>query len=184
MCLNVNCLILVTGGARSGKSEWAETLARKMDLPVIYLATAKIDPQDQKWQDRIEIHRQRRPSHWITLEVGDNLPLAIAQATPNHCLLVDSLGTWVANCLAKNDELWQKIQGELIHCLKLSSNPIILVGEETGWGVIPAYESGRLFRDRLGNLIRLIGGMCDQVYLITGGYALNLKILGISIDDH
>lgn len=179
---NSHALILVTGAARSGKSEWAEKLTDQMGLPVIYLATAIIDPQDPLWQDRIKIHRQRRPENWLTLEVSHNLAQTILDLETNHCVLIDSLGTYVANCLEQNDDLWQETQDQLLYSLQQSVNPIILVGEETGWGVIPAYKSGRIFRDRLGRLIRLIGAIADPVYLVTGGHALNLKLLGVAIN--
>jgi adenosylcobinamide kinase / adenosylcobinamide-phosphate guanylyltransferase len=175
---NAHSVILVTGAARSGKSEWAETLAHQTGLPVIYLATANLNPDDLQWQQRIKIHRQRRPSSWSTLEVAENLAHTISTIEPNHCLLIDSLGTWVANCLEQNDQLWQESQEQLLQSLKHSPHTIILVAEETGWGVIPAYESGRIFRDRLGALIRWVSTICDPVYLVTGGHALNLKVLG------
>jgi len=178
-------LILVTGATRSGKSEWAEKLATQTNLPVIYVATATIDPDDQQWQDRIQKHRQRRPSTWQTLEISHNLAQKIIELNNNYCLLIDSLGTYVANCLGENEQIWQQNQTQLLDSLKQCVNPIILVGEETGWGVIPPYESGRIFRDRLSHLIRLIGAIADPVYLVTGGHALNLKLLGepLSVDN-
>lgn len=171
-------IILVTGAARSGKSEWAETLAHQTSLPVIYIATAYVNPDDPQWQQRINIHRQRRPPSWSTLEVTQDLAHTILKIESHHCLLIDSLGTWVANCLEQNDQLWQESQDQLLQSLKQSPHTIILVAEETGWGVIPAYSSGRIFRDRLGTLIRWVSTLCDPVYLVTGGHALNLKVLG------
>lgn len=171
-------IILVTGAARSGKSEWAETLAVKSDRPVTYIATALDNAQDLEWQRRIEQHRQRRPHNWQTLEVPIELASVIEQTQPSHCLLIDSLGTWVANCLEQNHPCWEISHKGLLNCLKQSQSQIILVAEETGWGVVPAYESGRLFRDRLGSLIQEIGKIADIVYLVTGGYVLNLSQLG------
>ncbi len=172
-------VILVTGPARSGKSEWAETLAMQASLPVFYVATARIDPADVEWQARIEGHRQRRSQSWTTLEVPAELPDAIAAAPLASCLLVDSLGTWVANLLELDGAGWERTQQELLASLQgTCAGQVIFVAEETGWGVVPAYPAGRLFRDRLGLLVRRLGAIANPVYLIAGGHALNLSALG------
>ncbi len=178
----VKRIILVTGPARSGKSEWAELLAEQSGKPVIYLATSRLDPDDSEWQGRIDRHRQRRSASWKTQEVPVALTAAIFQETTSGnpcCLLVDSLGTWVANLLAEEDPRWRAIVEELIESLKhLKQGTVIFVGEETGWGVVPAYPMGRTFRDRLGDLVRCLGAIADPVYLVTGGHAVNLSAIG------
>ncbi len=170
--------ILITGPTRSGKSEWAETLAKKLDGPVIYVATALENPDDLQWQQRIEKHRLRRPSHWQTLSVPYGLYLTIEQAKPPCCLLIDSLGTWVANELEEDEESWDAIAARLLTTVQKASVDIIFVAEETGWGVVPAYPLGRLFRDRLGHLTCQLGTIVDTTYLVTGGHVLNLSLLG------
>jgi len=172
-------IVLVTGPARSGKSEWAESLALKSNNCVIYLATGLVNPNDGDWVERISKHRYRRPEHWLTWEVPElQLIDAIATSSASSCLLVDSLGTWVASLLDKDATEWEKIVENLLNTLQQATQEIIFVAEETGWGVIPAYPSGRIFRDRLGSLVRRIGAICASVYLVTGGYALNLTTLG------
>ncbi|MDJ0724467.1 MAG: bifunctional adenosylcobinamide kinase/adenosylcobinamide-phosphate guanylyltransferase [Prochloraceae cyanobacterium] len=171
-------IILVTGPARSGKSEWAETLASQKNKNVIYVATAKVDSEDAEWAARIEKHRRRRPSEWQTLTVVEELPSTIENTSKLNCLLVDSLGTWTANLLILNDLDWETTSQRLLENLISTDLDVILVAEETGWGVVPAYESGRKFRDRLGNLIRKIGSIADKVYLVTGGHVLDLSVLG------
>jgi adenosylcobinamide kinase / adenosylcobinamide-phosphate guanylyltransferase len=171
-------LILVTGPARSGKSEWAETLAAAAGKQVIYVATGLVDETDLEWLRRLEQHRNRRPAHWKTLEVPIDLPTVIRTGKPSDCLLIDSLGTWTANLLEQEATLWTAAQQDLLASLKSTAADVIFVGEETGWGVVPAYPAGRLFRDRLGTLVRHIGAIADTVYLTTGGYALNLSALG------
>jgi adenosylcobinamide kinase/adenosylcobinamide-phosphate guanylyltransferase len=179
---SVRNLILVTGPSRSGKSEWAEHLAeaiaQQKTLAVVYVATSQEDANDLEWQARLEKHRDRRPSNWQTLAVPSELSLAITQNLASNCLLIDSLGTWVANLLSQDENQWQLTQQELLENLQNSSQNIILVAEETGWGVVPAYPIGRKFRDRLGNLTREIGAIADKVYLVTGGYVLDLTQLG------
>lgn len=175
-------LILVTGSAKSGKSEWAENLAFESGKPVIYVATAMSDPTDSEWLGRIEQHRDRRPSDWVTLEVPQNLAETIKTTPAFSCLLVDSLGTWVANLLEEDNTSWDSTQQNLILTLEqLASKDAIIVAEETGWGVVPAFATGRLFRDRLGNLIRRLGAIADPIYLVTGGHVLNLSKLGFPL---
>lgn len=171
--------ILVTGPARSGKSEWAESLARDAARAVVYIATAREDPDDADWSARIEAHRQRRPPEWQTLCTPTELEAAIeAHAGPGRCLLIDSLGTWVANLLDLDQAAWQPRVEGLLEVLGQAPGTIILVAEETGWGVIPAYPIGRLFRDRLGDLVRRTGPRCAAAYLVTGGYAIDLARIG------
>lgn len=174
-------LILVTGPARSGKSEWAETLAAQTNQAVTYVATAQIDPTDVEWQARIAKHQQRRPADWETVHVPIALADTIQIATSQQCLLIDSLGTWLANGLEQDESVWQDTAQQVLEALKQASCTTIIVAEETGWGVVPAYPIGRLFRDRLGSLTRQIGAIADTVYLVTAGYALNLSQLGIPL---
>ena len=173
---------LVTGAARSGKSEWAERVAVKSGLQVVYVATAKIDPTDVEWQVRIGQHRQRRPLDWQIMEGAENLTKIVTDARPGQCFLVDSLGTWVANFLEDAEDVWLLEQAKFLSSLQSSAATVILVAEETGWGVVPAYALGRLFRDRLGTLTRKIGSIADPVYLVTAGRVLNLSQLGQSLD--
>jgi adenosylcobinamide kinase / adenosylcobinamide-phosphate guanylyltransferase len=171
-------LILVTGAARCGKSEWAESLAIESGKAVTYIATATVDPTDTEWQARIDRHQQRRPATWQTIATVEDLASQVDRAAPTQCLLIDSLGTWVANLLDRSDLEWEKLTHELLAVLPTSLATIVMVAEETGWGVIPAYPSGRLFRDRLGMLTRQIGSISSTVYLVTGGHVLNLSQLG------
>ncbi|NDJ24895.1 bifunctional adenosylcobinamide kinase/adenosylcobinamide-phosphate guanylyltransferase [Nostoc sp. B(2019)] len=171
-------VILVTGPARSGKSEWAETLAIQSGKAVVYVATANDNPDDQEWHIRIQKHQNRRPQDWVTLSVPIELSATLADAKPNTCLLVDSLGTWVANFLEQDDLSWENVLAELLETVQLVAADMVFVAEETGWGVVPAYPIGRTFRDRLGSLVRQLGLLSEAVYLVTGGHVLNLSVLG------
>jgi adenosylcobinamide kinase / adenosylcobinamide-phosphate guanylyltransferase len=175
-------LTLVTGSSRSGKSEWAETLAAQSGQAVTYVATAQADPTDLDWQNRILRHQQRRPAHWKTLAVPIDLATPIRTATAAECLLIDSLGTWLANQLEQDEADWAQTVEDLLLSLQQAVCPVIVVAEETGWGVVPAYPLGRLFRDRLGSLTRRVGAIASPVYLVTAGYALDLTKVGQSID--
>lgn len=176
-------VILVLGPASSGKSEWAEKIANASQKPVIYIATAIANPDDSAWQEKLKKHTLRRPQSWSTEEIPIALAPYLQQETGENCLLIDSLGTWVANWLDADDQTWQKTVADFLESLKATSAEVILVGEETGWGVIPAYQSGRTFRDRLGELTRRVGEIATEVYLVTGGYALPLNQMGQSLNS-
>ena len=176
-------VILVTGPARSGKSEWAEILAIQSKKPVVYIATAIKNPEDKEWYERIQQHQKRRPAQWKTLEVPQGLSASLADAKPNTCMLIDSLGTWVANLLEEDESTWEGIVEDLLDTVSLVAAQMIFVAEETGWGVIPAYPVGRIFRDRLGSLVRKLGTISEDVYLVTGGHVLNLSLLGYPLPN-
>ncbi|MBF2099019.1 MAG: bifunctional adenosylcobinamide kinase/adenosylcobinamide-phosphate guanylyltransferase [Gloeomargaritaceae cyanobacterium C42_A2020_066] len=174
-------VIVVAGPARSGKSAWAEYLACQSGRPVIYVATAQSDPQDLEWQARIEAHRQRRPAAWVTLEAPLELGDVVRQLAPDHCLLVDSLGTWVAAYLEEPETAWNGRVDDLVAALNQTSGLVVLVAEEVGWGMVPAYPVGRLFRDRLGSLVQRVARPAGRVYLVTTGYVLDLTQVGIPL---
>jgi adenosylcobinamide kinase / adenosylcobinamide-phosphate guanylyltransferase len=176
-------VILITGPARSGKSEWAEKLALHSHKTVVYMATSLQDPTDLEWQKRIQQHQKRRPSNWVTVEVPTALSKILANVKPDTCVLVDSLGTWVANFLEQEDGDWEKTVQNFLDTVELVAADLIFVAEETGWGVVPAYPIGRKFRDRLGTLVRKLAVISQAVYLITGGHALNLTTLGTPLDS-
>lgn len=169
---------MVTGPSKSGKSEWAEQLAHQSPHPVIYVATATIDPNDPEWQARILAHQQRRPQQWQTIQAPMDLVQVITAQPASVCLLIDSLGTWLTPVLEQAPLAWDKTRQQLLQALQTAKCQIIVVGEETGWGVVPAYPLGRLFRDRMGELLRQVGAIADPVYLVSAGYAVNLKALG------
>jgi adenosylcobinamide kinase/adenosylcobinamide-phosphate guanylyltransferase len=176
-------LILVTGPSRSGKSEWAELLLGQMAgaIAPIYIATARWDINDSEWQSRLQKHRDRRPPSWEVWEIPLALTPALRDYRGDRPILIDALGTWVANGLEQDDAQWHQTQDAFVAALQATIVPVILVGEEVGWGVVPPYPAGRAFRDRLGTLSRTLGAIAQQFYLVIGGYALDLKRYGIPI---
>lgn len=169
-------ITLVTGPSRSGKSEWAENLALASPLPVVYLATAQDYPDDPEWQARIMAHRQRRPLSWQVREVPIDLPQTLSSIEPQTFVLIDSLGTWVTNLL--EDREWDRYKQELLLVLQNTQIEIAIVAEEVGWGLVSVYPLGRLFCDRMGNLVRQISQFSDRVVLVVAGYALELNQIG------
>ncbi|MEL6440448.1 MAG: bifunctional adenosylcobinamide kinase/adenosylcobinamide-phosphate guanylyltransferase [Cyanobacteria bacterium J06621_8] len=177
-------VILILGPSSSGKSELAEILAAKSCQSVIYLATAQADEKDAEWQAKILKHQQRRPANWQTLNASGEFSVLLDQASASECWLIDSLGTWVANFLELKQSEWQQTCDRLLASLAHTQAKVILVGEETGWGVVPPYHSGRVFRDRLGDLSRQVGNLADVTYLVVGGHVVNLSLLGEPLSEY
>lgn len=185
-------LTLITGPVRSGKSRFAELLATASALPVTYVATARPDPADLEWEARLRHHQERRPSGWQLIETAfqdGSLPEVLTQCKSGQCILVDSLGTWLADQMLSGDahagitdtQSLDEQTVRLLNSIRSCTAELILVGEETGWGVVPAYPLGRYFRDRLGKLQQDIAPLTQACYLVVSGYALDLKKLGISV---
>jgi len=177
---SISCT-LVTGAASSGKSRWAEALASRTGLQVCYFATGPRLPDDPDWMARLERHRRRRPSTWLTHEVGAELCSALRSCSSGQVALVDSLGTWVAASLEANEQCWHQSVHELVSAVQERSVPLILVGEECGWGVSPPTRIGGLFRERLGVLLQTITPLCDASWLVVHGRAIDLGQLGMLI---
>ena len=176
-------LILVTGPSRSGKSRWAESLVSDFKC-VTYIATSPTRPDDEAWQQRILLHRRRRPPHWTVLESGPELMQAVHQidsSEQDHAVLIDALGGFVAAHLDQDNQNWQQLTDQLSVCLTTMKQTIVLVVEETGWGVVPPTAIGGLFRDRLGQLGQRLNDQADESWLVVQGRALNLHQLGFPV---
>ncbi len=167
-------LELITGPARSGKSRWAEQRASASGRVVHYLATGPELPDDAAWQQRLALHRRRRPAAWCCQEVGFALAPALGRLQPGDLALVDSLGTWVSWGLDLDRHAWDAHEQALIEAVEACPAWLLLVSEQTGWGVVPATAIGGLFRDRLGRLEDRIGHHCQHLWLVVAGRALDL----------
>ena len=173
-------LILVCGPSRGGKSRWAESLLCN-DVLVTYVATAAQRLDDDDWQLRLDLHRQRRPKHWRLIESGADLCGALATIGPEQSVLIDALGGFVAWHLDQTEQQWHKQAQALLKQLLSMPQPRVLVAEETGWGVVPPTKVGGLFRDRLGGLSEQIQRHADQSWLVIQGRAINLQALGCPV---
>ena len=173
-------LQLVLGAARSGKSRWAEHLAASSGLEVVYVATGPGRPGDGAWQQRLQRHRERRPSSWQTREISDPFALlaGLSSLSQQQLALVDSLGSWVAGALDLDAPAWHGLCEQLLAGLDQLTCPLVLVSEQTGWGVVPPTAIGGLFRDRLGMIERLLVAQAHTTWLVVAGRALNLTALG------
>ena len=166
---------LILGGVRSGKSRLAEQRARASGLPVIVIATATAE--DDEMHQRIAEHRRRRPSHWLTVEEPRVLAAALREhARADRCLVVDCLTLWLTNLLCAGDE--QSFKSErhaVIELLPHLPGHIVLVGNETGLGVMPLGALTRRFCDEAGHLHQDIAQLCDRVIFTVAGLAHLLK---------
>jgi adenosylcobinamide kinase/adenosylcobinamide-phosphate guanylyltransferase len=174
--------VLVTGGVRSGKSRYAESLL-SVDEPVSYLTPGyPADPvADAEWAARIAAHQLRRPAPWLTVET---LALAEAVGDAPGPVLIDCLGTWLTRLFdswhawdAEDAEWSQLLESEassLVSAIKGHSGDVVVVTNEVGWGVVSEYRSGRMFADNLGRLNQQVAAACDQVFLMVAGRPLSL----------
>ncbi|MFN3274864.1 MAG: bifunctional adenosylcobinamide kinase/adenosylcobinamide-phosphate guanylyltransferase [Paracoccus sp. (in: a-proteobacteria)] len=160
-------ITLVTGGARSGKSDLAERLVARHGLPRLYIATA--EPRDGEMAERIARHQRRRGEGWITVEEPVALAGALHRTDGQGARLVDCLTLWLSNCMGQADV------GALVAALRQQSGPVVLVTNELGQGIVPANELSRRFRDDHGRMNQLIAGMADEVWLAVAGQPLRLK---------
>lgn len=168
-------LQLILGGARSGKSRLAEKLASDSGLEVMYIATSQ--PLDGEMNQRVALHRQRRPDHWGLIEEPVELARVLKEsAGPGHCLLVDCLTLWLTNLLMLDDP--QRLAQEreaLLDCLAELPGEIIFVSNETGLGVVPLGELTRRYVDEAGWLHQALAERCQRVVFTVAGLPMTLK---------
>ena len=165
---------LVLGGARSGKSRFAESLIAGHPGRPIYLATAEVD--DAEMAERIRRHRARRGDGWTTIEEPLDLPLALASATrDNAAVLVDCLTLWLSNLMAADDYDVERAIQALIECLPRVAAPVVFVSNEVGLGIVPDNALARAFRDHAGFLHQIVAAAADRVYVVAAGLPRLLK---------
>jgi len=168
-------LQLILGGARSGKSRLAERLAAESTLPVTYIATSQ--PLDGELNERVALHRQRRPAHWQLIEEPLELARVLREnAAADTCLLVDCLTLWLTNLLMLDDAERLNIEREaLLQSLAQLPGEIIFVSNETGLGIVPLGELTRRYVDEAGWLHQALAERCQRVVLTVAGLPLTLK---------
>jgi adenosylcobinamide kinase/adenosylcobinamide-phosphate guanylyltransferase len=165
--------LLVLGGARSGKSAYAQSLAEAYGSERLYLATAQ--PGDAEMAARIARHRADRGQGWTTLEE----PLAIAaalrtHAQPSRVVVVDCLTLWLSNLMLAGRDPGPAVTG-LADAIGELAGPVLIVSNEVGMGLVPDNKLGREFRDWQGRANREIGAACDAVIFVAAGIPLQLK---------
>jgi adenosylcobinamide kinase/adenosylcobinamide-phosphate guanylyltransferase len=183
--------VLVLGGARSGKSAYAEQLLEGRD-DVLYLATNGVERADAEWADRVTAHRARRPAAWTTLET--TMPSELIR---DGAVLVDSVTTWVA-ALMDETGVWDATEPSGAHAAERRDGPaalarlaarcdalvnnwvmtpahVVAVSDEVGLGVVPETRAGRLFRDTLGAVNQRLAATADEVWFVVSGLPQRLR---------
>lgn len=170
-------LIFITGGARSGKSRFAQKLAENMKGRKVFIATAQ--PLDEEMRVRIEKHKKERPLGWDTFEESQHLCSAIKKCNGKYdVIVIDCLTMWISNLLTQYHSNEKEILEE-VHTLANSfeniTSTVLIVSNEVGFGIVPADSLSRLFRDIAGFANQIIASQADEAYLVTAGLPLNLK---------
>lgn len=170
---------LILGGARSGKSAYAERLAKESNLKVTYIATAQI--YDAEFGKRIQHHKDRRPADWVLVEEPHYLAKMLKSlAAQDQCLIVDCLTLWLAqwicaDCNPPENSSWQAEREALLNTLPSLQGTVLLVSNEVGMGIVPLGEINRQFQDEQGRLNQAVAAVANQVSFVAAGLPLQLK---------
>lgn len=164
-------LTFVLGGARSGKSRYAENLIGALPPPWFYLATATAG--DDEMAERIKAHRARRAASWRTIEAPRDLAGALA-ACGHAPALIDCLTLWLSNLMLAEADIEVEVE-RLEKTLQAAAAPVVLVANEVGFGIVPDHPLGRRFRDWQGIVNQRMAARADRVVLMVAGLPLVLK---------
>ncbi len=164
--------ILITGGARSGKSAIAETMALSFARPAVYIATA--EAQDAEMAARIAAHRARRGVEWLDHPAPRDLVAALTATDGQGPRLVDCLTLWLTNLMLAGAD-WRDAGQALVAALPGQRDPVVIVTNEIGMGIVPDNALARAFRDAAGLLNQWVATAADEVYLAVSGLSLKVK---------
>jgi len=165
-------VILVTGGARSGKSAIAEARALALGARAIYIATA--EAHDAEMAERIAAHQARRGPQWQTRLAPLALARALVASDGEGPRLVDCLTLWLSNLMLGEHD-WRAETGTLVATLRAQADPVVLVTNEVGGGIVPDNALARAFRDAAGWINQQVAGVADEVILAVAGLPLKVK---------
>jgi adenosylcobinamide kinase/adenosylcobinamide-phosphate guanylyltransferase len=165
-------VILITGGARSGKSTRAEARVQAFAGRPVYIATA--EPLDSEMSERIANHRARRGQAWLERETPLDLVAALAETDGGGARLVDCLTLWLSNLLHAGRD-WSNEAAKLADALGRQQSPVVLVTNEVGLGIVPDNALARQFRDAAGLLNQMIARVADEVEFVVAGLPMRVK---------
>ena len=174
---NSSHIIFITGGTKSGKSEFAEHIA-KQKKNITYVALSENNIRDKVWQKKINIHKKRRPKDWKLIETKDLLSTLNQEENP---LLIDSISGFVMESINKNDNEWLTKMSSLITLLKRRKNTTIIVGEQVGWSLVSEYKIGNTFIERIGELQKKITKISQDNWLAINGRAIKIDEISLEI---
>ena len=166
--------VLVLGGARSGKTGFAERLAMRAGEAPLYLATAQA--LDAEMTDRVRMHQQQRHKRFSTLEEPIALTTALRAAAKKHdVILVDCLTLWITNLLGAGADVAGAVDDLVAALPQIDSARVILVSNEVGLGIVPDNAMARMFRDLAGSAHQRLAEICEEVHFVIAGLPMTLK---------
>lgn len=167
-------LIFITGGARSGKSDFALKLGEGIGDDLTYIATCQ--PLDDEMRERIRLHRERRGDKWKTVEEPFEIDSHVkSNGKEGSVVLIDCLTIYISNLLMNNDENVKEKIDSVIACLKNSKSTAIIVSNEVGMGIVPDNEISRVFRDESGIANQKFTKESDEAYMMVSGIPIRIK---------
>ncbi|MGD1935568.1 MAG: bifunctional adenosylcobinamide kinase/adenosylcobinamide-phosphate guanylyltransferase [Candidatus Phaeomarinobacter sp.] len=167
--------ILITGGARSGKSALAERLAMQVCGRAIYIATARIYDNDTEMANRVAAHQARRSSDaWLNVHAPTDLTAALRKTDGDAPRLVDCLTLWLTNLMLDEAD-WRSETDQLVRVLAEQAAPVVFVTNEVGQGIVPENKLAREFRDAAGHVNQAVARACEEVWLAVAGYPIKVK---------
>jgi len=170
-------IVFITGGTKSGKSEFAEHLAIEIKK-LSYVALSENNLNDKEWQDKINKHRKRRPKDWKLIETTDLLNTLRKEEGP---LLIDSIGGFVMESIGKEQNEWSRKMNSLISLLIKRKIITFIVGEQVGWSLVSEYKIGNTYIDRIGELQKKITKISKDNWLAINGRAIKIDEISIEI---
>ena len=175
--INISKIIFITGGTKSGKSEFAEYLGRKFEK-LTYIALSESRTEDINWQKKILHHRKRRPKDWGLIETNNLINALNSEYGP---VLIDSIGGFIMENININDEEWNKKIYLLLDHLQKRVKTTLIVGEQVGWSLVSEYEIGNKYIERLGDLQKRITRISCDNWLTVNGRAIKLDNISLEI---
>ena len=172
-------IIFITGGTKSGKSEFAEHLAKR-EIKLSYIALSENNLKDKEWQEKINIHRKRRPEHWKLIE-STNLISTLSKV--DGPLLIDSIGGFVMESINNKNSEWLIKMNSLISHLKKRKSVTIIVGEQVGWSLVSEYKIGNTYIERIGELQKRITKISKDNWVAINGRAIKIDEISLEIPN-
>ena len=170
-------IVFITGGTKSGKSEYAEHLAKKIKK-LSYIALSEKNSDDKEWQNKINLHKKRRPKDWKLIETTDLLTTLTKESGP---LLIDSIGGFVMENIDKEHKEWSIKVHSLINLLIKRKSITLIVGEQVGWSLVSEYKIGNTYIERIGELQKRITKISKDNWLAINGRAIKIDEISIEI---
>ena len=174
---NFSYIIFITGGTKSGKSEFAEHLAKESQK-LSYVALSENNIEDKEWQKKIKLHKERRPKDWKLIETTNLLNTLTKEEGP---LLIDSIGGFVMESIEKDHNEWSTKMHSLINLLVKRKSITFIVGEQVGWSLVSEHKIGNTYIERIGELQKIITKISKENWLAINGRAIKIDEISFEI---